>query len=147
MDDTRPYRNVSLARFEDVAELSSATLTTSLSGRGGSVTADLVWRALKDAPQPLTEYVHIVGPDGRLAAQSDGIANRDRFPAVAWRRNQFILSPRVVMLPETLPPGSYRVFVGLYWSATQERLAGAPHGAQALASKSIEIGEFNFPPR
>ena len=145
MDDTRPYRAASLAQFGVVAELAASALSTATLAGGRSLAVDLVWRSLQDAPGTLTEYIHVFGPDGQLVAQSDGIPNNDRFPAIAWRKNQFIFSPRNVNLPETLAPGRYRVFTGLYWSDTQERLAGVPFGAAASASRSVEIGNFNWP--
>lgn len=144
MDDTRPYRSATLARFEGVAELASATLTPPVSA-ATSLSVDLVWRSLQDGPRPMTEYLHVLGSDGKLVGQSDGAANSGRFPSDAWRKNQFILSPRVVVFREPLPPGQYRVFAGLYWSDTQERLAGVPQGAPALPGKSVEIGAFSVP--
>ena len=145
MDDTRPYRNATLARFEGVAELASATLAPPVPAAATSLSVDLVWRSLQDGPRPMTEYLHVLGSDGKLVGQSDGAANSGRFPSDAWRKNQFILSPRVVVFREPLPPGKYRVFAGLYWSDTQERLAGALQGATASPSKSVEIGAFDVP--
>lgn len=139
MDDTRPLRGDPRARFGDAADLITATLTAPQSG---AITVTLVWRARIEGPATLAEFIHVLGADGRLVSQSDGVANNDRFPTPAWRKGQFVVSSRRLRLPEDLPSASYRVTAGLYRSDTQVRVPVTPFGGASSADDAVEVGTF-----
>lgn len=141
MDDTRPLRGAPLARFGDAADLAAVKLTGPLSG---TLAVTLVWRAQREAPATLVEYVHVFSADNRLVGQSDGVANDGRFPAPAWRAGQYVPSLRQVRLASDLAPGAYRVVVGLYRPDDQRRLPVSAFGSVASADDQVEVGAFTI---
>jgi hypothetical protein len=71
---------------------------------------------------------------------------RGMYPTSAWLPGQLIEDRHVIQVDPAVPPGSYRVLVGLYDPATLERLeaVGAegslPEGAVTLIEE-MRIGD------
>jgi hypothetical protein len=87
------------------------------------VPVTLVWRV---GPERLTRdyvvFMHLLGPDGRLVAQSDSLpAGGDR-PTFTWRPGEHIVDRHVMRWPGPPPDGGLRAVVGLYDPATGARL-------------------------
>ena len=72
----------------------------------------LVWAAREPIEEPLTVFLHLVGPDGRLIDQQDGPPNGGLDPTDTWPAG-FVADPRRLAVPAA-PLGDYRVLVGLY---------------------------------
>lgn len=89
-------------------------------------------------------FAHLVGPDGRRYAQVD-----QPYSTSQWEPGSFPAADLPVPLPADLPPGTYRLLVGLYDPATGLRLpiSGAPaadpalSGADALELAELRVGE------
>ena len=92
--------------------------------------ADLRWTTA-DALEPrLVRFLHLMTPDGRLAAQVDREPVMGYAPTYAWPPGQEIADPVALLLPPDLPPGDYELWVGLYDRDTLDRLpltGGADH--------------------
>lgn len=73
----------------------------------------LVWLAQPPIGEPLTVFLHLVGPDGRLVSQQDGPPNRGLEPTDRWGTD-LVADPRRLDIPADAPPGDYRVLAGLY---------------------------------
>nr|HMT22096.1 hypothetical protein [Promineifilum sp.] len=56
-----------------------------------------------------------------------------------WRPGQVVTDPYVVELAPELPPGDYRVIVGLYLLATGQRLPVVDESGNAVDDK-VEMG-------
>lgn len=87
-----------------------------------TLTMRLVWRGDESAIEPLTAFVHLVGPDGTIAAQSDGPIAGGADPTETWQQGDLVEETRRVTLPPNAPPGEYRVVTGLYRPGDQSRL-------------------------
>ena len=62
-------------------------------------------------------FTHVIGPDGSIAAQADGIAGADSYPTSLWAAGTLMRNTFDVRLPSDLPAGAYRLVAGLYDAA------------------------------
>ncbi len=84
------------------------------------MTVDLAWRSVTTTEVDYTVFIHLIGPDGGQAAGADAQPRGGRYPTSFWRPGEVVLDRHT--LPADLPPGRYRVEVGLYDLATMARL-------------------------
>jgi len=82
----------------------------------------LTWQSTTQPAADLTVFVHLVGPDGSLAAQHDKIPLDGFFPTTGWTVGTVLTDQYTLQLPEILSPGSYRLVAGWYDAATGERV-------------------------
>jgi hypothetical protein len=111
----------------------------------GQLVVTLKWRLQSVPSQPLTAFVHVYDSAGRLLAQHDGPLGRsgapaDYVPASAWQAGDRIQDVHAIPLQSPLPSDGYTIAVGLYDSATVQRLtARTPEGA-ALPDNLYMVG-------
>ncbi len=95
------------------------------------------------APLPdLMLFSHLIGADGQTYARSDLPQ-----PSGGWPAHRYTSGEVALPLPADLPPGSYRLVIGLYDPATGQRLPiGTPQpidpaldGPDALVLASVQI--------
>jgi 4-amino-4-deoxy-L-arabinose transferase-like glycosyltransferase len=97
------------------------------------------WRVLHETAVDLTIFVHLLDAEGRLVAQHDGL---DVVPK--WTRpGDELAQLHTVQLPQDLPPGLYRLQLGLYDRNSLERwlVATAAGAADRLLLEPIQIGQ------
>ena len=99
----------------------------------------LVWRAEAEMETSYRVFLHLVGPDGKLVAQSDGEPANWTRPTTGWLPGEVVLDERVLYVPADAPPGEYVLRCGLYDLATGERLTTAD-GDDALHLTTLPIG-------
>ena len=101
----------------------------------------LQWRATAPVPRDYTVFVHLVAPDGRVAAQADARpAWVVPWPSDRWQPGQAVLDGHRISLPTDLPPGRYQVRAGLYYWETMQRLPLLDGG------NSVLVGETQIEP-
>jgi hypothetical protein len=103
------------ARFGDQIELTGFSAMPA-----GGIT--LRWQALRQPDRDYSVFVHAFDPSGKLIAQADAEPDAGRFPTSLWLPGETVLDEHKL----ALPPGQYRVEVGLYYLPTLERLPGQP---------------------
>jgi len=106
---------------------------------GASLTVTLVWRAEATAAESYHVFVHLLGPDGRLVAQSDGIPAGWSRPTTGWLRGEIIVDPHTLTLPADAAPGDYVLQAGLYLPGG-DRLTTAD-GTDAARIVTIQVTE------
>ncbi len=90
---------------------------------GSSLWVTLAWQATVAPPLDYTAFVHLLGPDGALAAQLD--RPPAGYPTSDWRPGEIVVDHFRVDLPDDLPPGDYSLQTGFYDPATTTRLGDA----------------------
>ncbi len=90
----------------------------------------LVWRLERSLPGSTSAFVHLAGADMRPVVQADG-------PPGSAGASDFALDRRLLPLG-TVPPGTYKILVGLYDSESGARLP-LPSGQDALALTELEV--------
>ncbi|MBX6770598.1 MAG: glycosyltransferase family 39 protein [Chloroflexi bacterium] len=99
----------------------------------------LLWRAVAPPPADYTVFVHLIGPNGHLAAQDDRQPRSGQFPTSTWESGDQVLDTHAIALRD-ISPGTYRLEVGLYTLPDGRRLPAGPTTALAL-------GDVRVPPR
>ncbi|MBK7897119.1 MAG: hypothetical protein IPJ90_19970 [Anaerolineaceae bacterium] len=88
---------------------------------GDQVTVTLYWQAQTAMAINFQSFVHLLRPDGALAAQSDHL-NPGDFPTRRWPLDKYVRDVHVLQLPPDLPPGEYALTAGLWVQAEGWRL-------------------------
>ncbi|HTP08192.1 MAG TPA: hypothetical protein VMP08_08085, partial [Anaerolineae bacterium] len=76
------------------------------------------WKATGSPPKFLTVFVHLLDQNGQIVAQID----RQSVLADTLQPGDIFMQLHSIDLPTDLPPGSYRLAIGLYTSDTGQRL-------------------------
>lgn len=123
-------------RFGDHIRLTGYDLHAPEPQPGSPLEITLYWSASATPPANYSFFLHLVGDDDpRPLAQVEGNPAVPARPTQTWDRpEETLISPRFSLpLPDDLPPGDYRVMLGLHNFETGERLpvrdaSGAPLG-------------------
>jgi hypothetical protein len=109
------------------------------------VSVDLAWQLTDPAPTDAKVFVHVYGPDGKLiereGAQVDRRPGDDALPPANWLPGS-VHDAYTLTMPEGLPPGKYRVAVGLYDPTTMQRFEAKGDGVES--DNRLFIGEFEL---
>ncbi len=129
-------------RLDNVATLVGADLIaeTSPMKPGTTLTVTLVWRADAETDISYRVFLHLVGPDGALVAQSDGVPGGWTRPTTGWLGGEIITDVRVLDIPADASTGDdrrYVLYAGLYTSEGG-RLSTAD-GADAIPVTTVTI--------
>ena len=107
---------------------------------GESILFSLSWRAIETPKERLKIFVHLLNESGELVAQSDGEPMVAFRPTDGWRPDEQIADHYRLELPDDLPAGTYRLFIGMY-RATGERLTMTRAGGDVLGDAFV-LGEI-----
>lgn len=136
----------------EVARLVTATLGGAIRLYGADITRDgdaltvrLVWQSLAPLTTSEKVFVHLVGPDGSLLAQSDALP-AGGYGTEQWVEGEVVSDEHRLMLPPDPPPGRYRLRIGMYDPATGARLAATGERGERLTDDAVEleIGEWEI---
>lgn len=89
-------------------------------GDGVTVTLDILSTHWIGEDQ--TAFVHLLGPDGRLKAQYDGLVGGKDLPTSRWLPGTLMRQQFPITLPANAATGRYRFEAGFYELATMRRL-------------------------
>jgi hypothetical protein len=87
-------------------------------------------------------FIHLADDAGRVWAQSDSVPVNWTRPTTGWVPGEYVADTHALTLPDDLPPGEYRLWVGLYDPQTGNRVPVA--GAGADVDRRVEIGSISF---
>ncbi len=104
---------------------------------GNRVEVTLVWRAGGPTRVSYTGFVQLLDPNNRVLAQEDHIPQHGAAPTTSWLPGEYVVDQYTLTLPESLPPGPYRLIAGLYDVRTMQRVPvidaqGQPIGDHVL---------------
>ncbi len=119
-------------RFGEIAQLVGYDLAGTVQP-AATLAVTLTWRALAPATISYTGFVQLLDGQNRVIAQEDHIPQRGAAPTTSWLAGEYVQDRYDLRLPDPLPPGPYRLIVGLYDARTMRRLpvadpAGRPLG-------------------
>lgn len=67
-------------------------------------------------------FVHLIDGEGNIVAQSDHQPADGLAPTSIWAPGMTVHDTHILTLPADLPPGRYRLLVGMYDAQTNQRL-------------------------
>jgi hypothetical protein len=111
---------------------------------GDQVKLKLIWRAKTAIGQSYKVFVHVVGADGKLLVQQDGVPGNWALPTDTWAAGEVIADSYEIPIPPEAPPGDYGIQVGMYYPESGQRLP-AHEGGSRLADDSISVARFTIP--
>jgi len=87
------------------------------------LTLTLYWQALNSLPQGYKVFVHVLNESGEIVTQQDQVPQAGQAPTTGWLPGEVVadgyqFSAQAI----ALPPGTYRLAVGLYNQITGQRL-------------------------
>ena len=97
------------------------------------------WQATEPVDKSYNVFVHVFDSQGGLQGQVDSPPASGRYPTFLWQPGQVVVDNHVVNLPSDAPTGTYRVAVGMYDEATQERLPVLDGEGQAVPEGRIML--------
>jgi hypothetical protein len=106
---------------------------------GQPLTVRTVWTTARQVNHPYTVFLHLYDLDGNLVTNVDEMPLRGQWPTTCWRPGQSFEDSYTLTVPDSLPPATYRLKLGLYWLPTGERLPIDGRGMDALDLGTIEI--------
>ena len=109
-------------RLGEVVTLLGADLPDDALAPGAALDLTLIWRAEQEMESSYHVFVHLLGPQGEVVAQSDGEPANWSRPTTGWLPGEVVLDERSLSLPAELPAGDYRLVAGLYESQSGSRL-------------------------
>jgi 4-amino-4-deoxy-L-arabinose transferase-like glycosyltransferase len=98
---------------------------------GSSLPLILYWQALGASGRPYTVFVHLIDEAGHAAGFGDGEPAGGKLATTGWVAGEYLADPHEIAIQADAPAGTYRVAIGLYDSATGERLR-TPDGAETV---------------
>jgi hypothetical protein len=114
-------------------------LDTRAASQGEAVRVILYWNAEGATDRPYKVFTHL-GEDGRQPmAQHDGLPGGGCCPTDTWVEGEIVTDPHVIALGSRVPPGTYRLSVGMYDEATDERLPILEAAGHDAAKDRIHI--------
>lgn len=130
-----PASNSIDATIGDAARLVGYDLTPTVVAPGDTVRVTLHWRATGRFDRGYTVFVHLLDEQGKLVAQRDSPPRGGRAPTTLWLPGDAYSDEYDLALPTSLPPGEYKLTVGMYNPSDGKRLpvTGADGGGDAVA--------------
>jgi hypothetical protein len=105
----------------------------------GMLAVTLHWRCVEPPHADYTVFVHLLDAAGEIVAQRDGQPQGGTYPTSVWDVDEVVGDEHRLALPPDLPPGNYRLRVGLYTLETGARL-GVVGGGDS-AELELRIGD------
>lgn len=102
------------------------------------------WQAIITPSRSRTLFIHVIGPDGKIAAQLDTLPLGGNYPTDVWGKDEVVPETYSIPLPQGLAPGKYTVTIGWYTLPEGTRLEAGVGGA-AVADNQVEIYSFEAP--
>ncbi|MGQ9625796.1 MAG: hypothetical protein ACUVV0_02710 [Anaerolineae bacterium] len=82
----------------------------------------LYWKALSPISSDYTAFTHLLDAEGRAVAGKDNRPAGGTRPTTGWLPGEVVADEYEIALPLDMPPGDYRLEIGLYESFTGQRL-------------------------
>jgi hypothetical protein len=87
-----------------------------------SLSLTLWWLAQRQPQEDYTVFVHLFDPETEaISVQHDAMPRQGRYPTSGWLAGE-VVSDTIQLSLDDVPPGDYRLAVGLYVVATSTRL-------------------------
>jgi hypothetical protein len=102
----------------------------------GALDITLAWRALGATDSRRKVFVHLLNASEQVVAQHDGEPAGDLRPTSDWVAGEYIVDQHRVNLAN-VPPGDYRVEVGMYDLASGDRLPLFVRGVEQTGDRVI----------
>ena len=78
-----------------------------------------------------TVFIHLLDSEGHIQGQADSPPSAGTYPTSVWDAGEVIADLHTISLRPNLPPGEYRLAIGLYDPETGQRLGKIEENGKA----------------
>jgi hypothetical protein len=125
-----------VATFGDAAVLEEAAWAAC----NNQLNVRLTWSATADTDWHV--FVHVLNPDGTLAAQHDSPPLLGLYPFWQWAEGDRVEDVHPIDVSQLPHDRPYTIAVGLYDPSTGERLSPTQADGQKPEDRAVRIGQF-----
>jgi hypothetical protein len=97
----------------------------------------LYWEAAEEMGEEYAVFVHLVDGRGETWAQGDGVPANGIYPTWAWVAGEVVEDEHLIPLGTDIPPGTYRLSIGLYDLNTLSRLVTTDAEGTSLGDSTV----------
>jgi hypothetical protein len=130
--------------FDGQIALTGFSLSSANPSPGDELQIELSWQALDGAGPAYTALLHLLAPDGTGVAGIDEPVLRELYQPDLWPAEQALADRHRLKMPADLPPGRYRLDLGLYPPGQPEALLPVA-GGDRLQLATLQVGEITVP--
>jgi hypothetical protein len=131
--------------FGDVARLVGVVPDDLIANPGQDVHITLLWRAVSTPAVDYTVFVHLLDSSHNVIAGSDSQPVANTYPTTIWSPGEMIADTHTIRLVKgaggPIPPGQYRLSVGLYELRTGERLPVQMATGESLPDRELVLDQ------
>ncbi len=127
------------AIFGQTARLTGYDLPSVETQPGGMLDLTLHWQALTSPDRAYTVFVHLLDEAGSVKGYGDSEPGGGAYPTTGWLPGEYLADTHTVTIAPDAPPGTYRLAIGLYDSATGERLRTSDGADQVVLETPVEV--------
>ncbi len=148
VDRPRTFRLPDIEQPLDVtvgrkAHLVGYDLDTEQAHAGGRVNLTLYWQADGPLAKPFKVFTHLIDGEGRLWTQHDGPPGGGCCPANTWAEGEVVVDEHPIALGTDVPPGTYRLVVGMYDEENDTRLPAFAADGQPYARDRVPLAKVD----
>ncbi|MFQ5885955.1 MAG: ArnT family glycosyltransferase [Anaerolineae bacterium] len=99
----------------------------------------LRWKGLTHIPENYSVFVHLLDAQNRVWAQDDNAPIKGLHPTNYWVAGEVIRDTHDITLAADIPPGRYRLKIGVYSPATMDRLPIDGSGEESATLDYIRV--------
>lgn len=108
------------------------------------LTVTLYWQAQASVDAWFKVFAHLIGPDGTLLSQHDGLPAEGAAPTSQWLAGEVIIDRHIIPIPADAPSGECTLYVGMYSPDTGDRLLaldanGNPYPHNAIPLRTVPV--------
>jgi hypothetical protein len=104
---------------------------------GENLKVTLYWRAGRETDQNYSVFTHL--QSDRVWAQHDGWPAGGQKATSTWAQDEIITDEHIIQVAEDVPPGTYRLVVGMYDAATLQSLGANEPGGEPITDGRIVL--------
>jgi hypothetical protein len=107
----------------------------------GELRLRLHWQALRQIEGDYKVFVHLFDPaTEEIVAQDDAMPRQNQYPTSWWAEGE-VVSDEIAISLKDVPPGRYRLALGVYDPQTVDRLAAIGPEGTPVANDRIVLDE------
>ena len=101
----------------------------------------LHWQALQHMEGDYKVFIHLFDPaTEEIVAQDDAMPRQNQYPTSWWVEGE-VVSDEIAISLKDLPPGRYRLALGVYDPQTMDRLVAVGPDDTPIANNRVVLGE------
>jgi hypothetical protein len=106
---------------------------------GDTLTVTLFWQSDGRLVEDYHVFVHLLGADGQMVAQHDGVPVQGERPSWDWRDKEVLQDEHPLVTDVGVPDGTYMLSVGMYDYLTKARLPAVGPTGERLPDDRIVL--------